>query len=126
MLIFIYYFLTNTKKNTKRHIYDSKQTSVHKKQYESNIFVHKLHIPTVAINAVDAVPPNESCNKRVNLLSRYGMCVTFCSANAAITFPSADKLVLMLFASDNRVPLLTVRRTRSEPSVWCTELVTYV
>lgn len=71
---------------------------------------------TVAINAVDAVPPKESCNSLVNLLSRYGMCVALFSANAAMTLPNADNDVLMLLASDSLVPLLIVRLTRSDPA----------
>ena len=47
--------------------------------------------PIVAINAVFAFPPNESCASFVKLLSRNGMCGAFGSANAATTFPNADK-----------------------------------
>ena len=42
--------------------------------------------PTVAMRAVDAVPPSESCSSRVSLLSLYGMWLACCSASAAITF----------------------------------------
>jgi hypothetical protein len=34
---------------------------------------------------------------------------------AAMTLPRAERLLLMLLASEKREPLLTVRRTRSEP-----------
>ena len=70
----------------------------------------------VAIMAVEAVPPSESCRRRVSLLSRYGTCGDDGSASAAMTFPNADRLVLMLFASDNRVPFEIVLRTLSDPT----------
>ena len=38
------------------------------------------------------------------------------SAKALMTFPRAERLVLMALASFSRVPLLIVRRTRSLPA----------
>ena len=114
--------------------------------------------PRVAMRAVLAVPPKESCSSRVSLESRYGTCVVPGSAKAAITvcscervcacacecvcvcarlcaqclatqpvrvpmptltlppFPRTLRDMLIAFASDNRVPLLVVRRTRSDPA----------
>jgi hypothetical protein len=71
----------------------------------------------VAISAVRAVPPRLSCSSLVSLLFLY--CtkeLTGSAASAAITLPSADSDVLMLFASDRRAPLLEVRATLSEPA----------
>jgi hypothetical protein len=86
--------------------------------------------PTVATSDMEAPPPKESCSRRVSLLSLYGTCCpdeteaeveaevaneVEAEERAAMTLPRADRLLLMLLASDRREPLLTVRRTRSEP-----------
>jgi len=49
-------------------------------------------------------PPRDSWRIRVNLESLYGIWVLLPSANALITFPSADSDLLMFLASSNTVP----------------------
>ena len=58
---------------------------------------------TQAIINVWEFPPNESCNNRVNLESRYGMCVLGpeSSPNAEITLPSAKSPRLIEVPSFN-------------------------
>ena len=48
----------------------------------------------IAIMVVLQLPPSESSNTRVSLLSRYGTCDRFplASVSALITFPSAERL----------------------------------
>src|ERR1700722_4255662 len=85
------------------------------------------------ITVVRALPPSDSCNIRVSLLSRYGMC-DFCicvcalytyalvlgqtvpSANDEITIPSADNDLLIFFASSSTLPSAPVLDTFSLPA----------
>jgi hypothetical protein len=67
---------------------------------------------TVASIAQREFPPNESCNTRVSLLSRYGIKICLFdfdrSANALITLPSAERLLLMFAPSFRRSPVHVV------------------
>mmetsp|Transcript_33386 Transcript_33386/g.46249 ORF Transcript_33386/g.46249 Transcript_33386/m.46249 type:complete len:215 (+) Transcript_33386:131-775(+) len=65
--------------------------------------------------ATFAVPSNESCKTCVSLELRKGMCFSFL-ASAAMTSPSALKLLLILCASFRRAPSASVRESRSEPA----------
>ena len=65
---------------------------------------------------VFALPPSESCSKRVSLLSRYGTCVVFLpSTSAEMTLPSVVRERLILVASLSRWPSAPVFDCRSEP-----------
>ena len=55
-------------------------------------------------------PPRLSCNSRVNLESRYGMCFCLPSTNAEITLPNAERDKLIFVASLNRSPVAPVFR----------------
>lgn len=63
------------------------------------------------IIVVRAFPPKDSCKIRVNFESRYGMWVFLSSAKADITFPKADKDLLIFFASSKTVPSAPVLLT---------------
>src|SRR3954464_5252156 len=68
---------------------------------------------THAIINVCALPPRESCNKRVSLESLYGICVVcfalLGSPKADITFPKASKPELIEMPSFARSPTAEVR-----------------
>nr|GMD88983.1 hypothetical protein AX774_g1302 [Ipomoea batatas] len=53
----------------------------------------------IPIITVLLLPPNQTCNSRVSLLSRYGTCTPsfrfFSSPSALITFPRARSPLLM-------------------------------
>lgn len=75
----------------------------------------------LAIITVLQLPPNESFNNLVNLLSRYGMWVYLTpfstySHNALITFPNASNDRFMLAPSIMRMPLLLVLAALYEPA----------
>jgi len=72
---------------------------------------------TAIINAVLLLPPKDSCNNLVNLLSLYGICLLFLlSVNALITWPNADNDLLICLASSNTWPSAWVLPTHSEPA----------
>ena len=60
-------------------------------------------------------PARDSCKQKVNLELRYGTWV-LPAPNAAMTFPNADKLLLIHWASFNRNPVAAVFPNRSEPA----------
>ena len=79
------------------------------------------------MSVVFALPPNDSCKILVNLLSLYGTCVdywsekllrkrTLLSVNALMTFPSADRDLLIFLASSRFWPEAPVLPTFSEPA----------
>jgi hypothetical protein len=72
--------------------------------------------PTVAIRTTFVSPDKLVYNRRVNLLSRNGICDLFPFVMAEITFPNADRLVFIDFASSRRTPVELVFRTRSDPA----------
>ena len=51
--------------------------------------------------AVREVPPRASCRILVSLESRYGICPSGLEVRALMTFPRADKDLLMSLASSN-------------------------
>ena len=57
----------------------------------------------------------DSCKQKVNLELRYGTWV-LPAPNAAMTFPNADKLLLIHWASFKRNPVAAVFPNRSEPA----------
>lgn len=63
------------------------------------------------IIVVLAFPPRDSCKILVSLESLYGMWVLFPSAKADITFPRADKDLLMFLASSRTAPSAPVLLT---------------
>lgn len=65
---------------------------------------------------VFVLPPNESCNKRVSLESRYGMWWVLPSTNADITLPNAlnDKLIFVAYFIPS--PVAPVLLARYEPA----------
>mmetsp|Transcript_12608 Transcript_12608/g.11435 ORF Transcript_12608/g.11435 Transcript_12608/m.11435 type:complete len:223 (+) Transcript_12608:938-1606(+) len=70
----------------------------------------------VAIIHVLVLPPNESCNKRVNLLSLYFICLAFPSAKAEITLPRVSRDKLMPAPSFNICPVAPVFFCLSDPA----------
>ena len=68
------------------------------------------------------LPPSESFNNLVNLLSRYGMCVVaaallpYTSHRAFIQLPNANKLRLIFAPSTILIPRLLVYPARSLPA----------
>ncbi len=69
-----------------------------------------------AIITVFVFPPRESCNNRVSLESRKGICLETPSTRAFMTFPSADNDKLMFLASSRRSPVACVLLWRSDPA----------
>ena len=65
---------------------------------------------TVAIMTVLPLPPNASCNRRVNELSRYGICFLFDSSKADTTLPRAanDELIFTISFSCSSRRLLSL------------------
>lgn len=51
-----------------------------------------------------ALPPSDSCKIRVSFESLYGMWDLLPSASADITFPRADRDLLIFLASSSTVP----------------------
>ena len=70
----------------------------------------------VMIREVLALPPSESYSTRVSLESRYGTWEDFLSVSANMTFPKADKDLLMFFASSSLFPSAPVFPTFSLPA----------
>ena len=71
----------------------------------------------MAIIVVLQFPPRESSRILVSLESLYGICdLAFLSVSAAITFPRALKLWLMLLLSSSRCPVAYVTLTLSLPA----------
>ncbi|OMH85159.1 hypothetical protein AX774_g1302 [Zancudomyces culisetae] len=68
------------------------------------------------ISVVLLFPPNDSCNIRVSLLSRYGICDDLPSVSALITIPSADNDLFIFLASSNVCPDAPVFPTFSDPA----------
>mmetsp|Transcript_26814 Transcript_26814/g.51083 ORF Transcript_26814/g.51083 Transcript_26814/m.51083 type:complete len:205 (-) Transcript_26814:237-851(-) len=62
-----------------------------------------------------ARPPSESCRSVVSLELRKGMWLDLL-AYAAMTSPSAERLLLMCCASFSRAPVASERPTRSDPA----------
>lgn len=72
--------------------------------------------PTLIIKAVLQLPPKESCNNLVNLLSLKGTNPGLFSDNALIHFPKADKEELIAFASCSLSPVDLDFLTLSDPA----------
>ena len=66
---------------------------------------------TLIIKWVLELPPKLSCSNRVSLESLYGTCYFFYEVRALITFPRADKDLLIFFASSNCCPTTPVLPT---------------
>jgi hypothetical protein len=72
---------------------------------------------TIPINVVLQLPPKESKRILVMKLSLYGIWLRVClSVNAAITFPSALRDLLIYLDSSKRAPIAPVIETLSDPA----------
>ena len=71
---------------------------------------------TVAIITVLELPPRESCNKRVNIESLYGIKPPLPSTKEEMTFPKAVRERLIFVAYKNLSPIEPVLLCRSEPA----------
>lgn len=65
---------------------------------------------------VFAFPPKESFINMVSLLSQYGMKPPFPSPKIAMTFPKAERDLLIAFASLSLSSVAPVFETHSEPA----------
>lgn len=73
----------------------------------------------LAMITVFEFPPNESQSKKVSLESQYGMCLvlpSLMSTSELMTFPRADKLLLIIPASFNHSPPADVSLAHSDPA----------
>lgn len=63
------------------------------------------------ISVVLELPPSDSWSMRVNLESRYGMCVDLPSVNELMTIPRAVNDLLIFLASSSAWPVAPVLPT---------------